>query len=327
MSVAELLAELRRIDAHIVLDGDRLRLNAPAGALTEEHRRALAERKAEIIDFLREAEKIAGQQEAVVPLQPRGTRVPIFGTAGHNGDVFCYRALTHALGDDQPFFGLQPPGVNEGSEPLGTIEALAAYFADQIRKVHAGGPIAIAGFCAGGTIAFELARQLVGAGVEVTNLILFGAPYSTSYRTLPQLVARSLYFARRMRDHARALLTLPAVERRRYFAERLHRPTAPMAETDPVMIRRRRVEATTVAAIRRYEPRPFPGHVDLMLPCESWTRSPDVPLRWARLADSSEKFLGPEGCSGDTMLLVEYAPTFATMVDAVQKRHAGASRR
>jgi hypothetical protein len=64
-----------------------------------------------------------------------------------------------------------------------------------------------------------------------------------------------------------------------------------------------------------------------MLPCESWTHSPDVPLRWARLATSSAKFLGPEGCSGDTMLLAAYAPTFATMVDAVQKRQAGGAER
>lgn len=327
MSVAELLAELRRIDAHLVLDGEKLRLNAPAGVLTEDHRRELAEHKAEIIEFLRGAEQLAGQQRAVVPLQPRGTRVPIYGTAGHNGDVFCYRALSQALGPDQPFFGLQPPGVDEGSEPLTTIEDLAGYFAEQIRKVHAGGPLVIAGFCAGGTIAFELARQLSDSGLTITNLILFGAPYSTSYRRIPQLIARALYFVRRVRDHGRAMFTLRGAERRSYLAERVRRRPAPEVETDPVLIRRRRVETTTVEAIKRYEPRPFKGHIDLMLPCESWTHSPDVPLRWARLAASSAKFLGPEGCSGDTMLLAGYAPTFATMVDAVQKRQAGGAER
>jgi thioesterase domain-containing protein len=326
VTVPELLAELRRIDARVVLEGDRLKLSAPAGALTEEHRRQLAERKAEIVEFLRSAEKLAQQQKAVVPLQPLGTRVPIFGTAGHNGDVFCYRALAHALGEDQPFYGLQPPGLDEGTEPLTTIEDLARYFAGQIRELRGEGPIAIAGFCAGGTIAFELARQLSESGVKITRVILFGAPYSTSYRAFPQIVARSLHFARRMRDHLRSLVTLPADERRRYFAERLRRRPQPAAENDPVMLRRRRVEETTVAAIRKYEPRPFGGHVDLMLPCESWTHSPDVPLRWARLAKSSTKFLGPEGCSGDTMLLPDYAPTFAAMVEAVQKGDAGDGR-
>ena len=108
---------------------------------------------------------VAHQQRAIVPLQPmirtEGTRTPIFAVPGHNGDVFCYRALARALGEDQPFYGLQPPGLDGESEPLTRIEDLAAYFAAQIRAfLPQGRCVVIAGFCAGGTVAFELAMPL-----------------------------------------------------------------------------------------------------------------------------------------------------------------------
>src|SRR4030095_813262 len=100
MSVVELLTELRKLDAHIVLDGDRLRLDAPTGVLTEQHRLPLPSRKQEIVDLLRAAPQRAPQQRALIPLIAEGSGIPIFAAAGHNGDVFCYRSIAGHLGSD-----------------------------------------------------------------------------------------------------------------------------------------------------------------------------------------------------------------------------------
>ncbi len=159
--MAALLTELRGLDIRIWWDGDQLRCDAPAGVVTADLRDAIRQRKAEITEFLRAAEALGRQQRAIVPLQPRGERDPVFAVGGHNGDVFCYRALAAHLGEDQPFFGLQPPGLDGHSAPLADVTDLAAYFAAQIRAFRPRGPAVIAGYCAGGAIAFELARQLV----------------------------------------------------------------------------------------------------------------------------------------------------------------------
>lgn len=322
MSVAELLAELQALDVHVVLDGDRLRLNARAGVLTDTHRQQLQQRKAEIVEFLRTAQQLAGQQRAIVPLQPEGTHTPVFAVAGHNGDVFCYRSLAHHLGTAQPFFGLQPPGLEEGSAALDDVSALADYFAVQIREFQPVGPYVIAGFCAGGTVAFELARQLSQSGQEVLRLVLFGSPYCTSYRKLPQLLATSSHLARRSLVHARTLITLPAAERRRYLSERMHALQQPetVAANDPVMARRARVEEATMTAVRKYDPDRFAGHIDLMLPCESWKHSSDAPLRWSKLATSCTQFVGPDDCNGDTMLRPEHAATFAKLFEQARQQ-------
>ncbi|MBU6411540.1 MAG: thioesterase, partial [Verrucomicrobia bacterium] len=156
MKILDFLTILRERDIRVWAEGDRLRCNAPTGALTPELRDEVRRRKDEILNFLRSAESLAQQQRAIVPLQPRGGAAPIFAVAGHNGDVFCFRAIAGHLGSDRPFFGLQPPGLDGSREPLGRVEDLAAYFAAQIRAARPEGPYVIAGYCAGGSIAFEL---------------------------------------------------------------------------------------------------------------------------------------------------------------------------
>ncbi len=319
MSVPSLLTELRARDIQLWADGDRLRCNAPAHVLTPELRGQLQRHKSDILEFLRSAAALTQQQRAIVPLQPRGNDIPIFAVAGHNGDVFCYRALAKYLGDDQPFYGLQPPGLDGHSEPLARIEDLAAYFAAQIRAFRSDGPCIIAGFCAGGSIAFELARQLLQEHAAIRLLALFGAPFPTLYRPWPQLRLRLGYQVERVVRHIRALGSLSSGERRLYVAERLRNRKAQRAAerpdtTDPVLVLRARVERATIAAARRYTPGHFAGRVSLFLPCKEWSRSGAEPLRWRSVAQHAEEYSGPDGCNTDNMLRDPYAPGFAGLL-------------
>ena len=316
--VPAFLAELRRRDIRIRADGDRLKLDAPAGALTPELTEQLRQRKHEILEFLRSAERLTRQQRAIVPLQPLGTRFPIFGVGGHNGDVFCYRALAAALGKDQPFFGLQPPGLDGASEPLLRVEDHAEYFAPQIRSFWTHGPYVIAGYCAGGGIAFELARTLARDGAEVAFVALFGCPYPAAYRPLPQMrmaVSQQLQW---VANHVRAMAPLSFRERRDYVARkweqrRMRQQSARPPESETVAALRARVEKATIAAVRRYVPGRFTGHVALFLPSRRLARTPDEPLRWRTVARSTEEYYGPEECNGDLMLREPYARTFAEL--------------
>ncbi len=76
-----------------------------------------------------------------------------------------------------------------------------------------------------------------------------------------------------------------------------------------------------MAAVRAYSPELSSSPVDFMIPCESSKRSWAHPLRWSRLAASSTVFVGPDDCDKDTMLLPEYAATFAAFVADAQQRH------
>lgn len=317
MKAPAVLATLRHRQIQVWADGEQLRCNAPAGALTPELREQLRQHKPEILQFLHSAGALARQQRAIVPLQPRGDRPPVFAVAGHNGDVFCFRGLAQHLGEEQPFYGLQPPGLDGHREPLTTIEDLAAYFAAEIRAFHPKGPFVIAGYCAGGTPAFELARRLLRDGAPIEVLVLFGAPFPTSYRLLPQLRRRLAAQIEWMSKHARALAALSSGERRLYIAERLnHRKTGHASAgsaPDPVLIQRDKVGRATLAAIRRYIPDHFAGRVDLLLPSREWARSDSEALRWRSVAAHAEEYFGPNGCHTDIMLREPYASTFAEL--------------
>jgi len=318
VKIGGLLATLRQRDIHLWIDGEHLRCSAPVGALTPDLRNDLQQFKSDLLSFLRSANELDQQQRAIVPLQSGGTRTPIFGTAGHNGDVFCYRALARELGNDQPFFGLQPPGLDGRSEPLTSVEELATYFASQIRAFQAG-PCIIAGYCAGGGIAFELAQQLRRDGATIERLALFGSPFPPWYRRVPQIRNRLRKRVMWLVGHARAMASLSAAQRRLYLAQKLHTrkvhaatAAEPPAAPDPVIIQRDKVGQATLAALRRYVPRDYPGSLSLFFPCKDALRFRYL-TQWRSVAQSIDEFIGPDRCNGDNMLRDQYAPVFARL--------------
>ena len=313
MIVPTFLEELRSRNVQVWAEGDQLRCTAPTGVLTPALRDQLRQEKSAIVQFLRSAEALARQERgaAIVPLQPRGQRIPVFAVPGHNGNVFSFRFLAKRLGEDQPFFGLQPPGVDGECEPFTRVEDLAAYFAARIRAFRPAGPSIIAGHCSGGAIAFELARLLQQQGATITFVALFSGPYPSWFRRVPQLRERLAHEAEWLRSHVRALASLSNRERRLYITARLaerrrqrrarrEAPEAPVP--DPVMMQRAKVEAATLTALRRYRPRHFAGRVALFLPNPQCLRPGHAMLRWRTVADDVVEFCGPDGCQGDVML-------------------------
>ena len=318
MSVAALLADLRRRDIRVWADGDRLRCDGPAGVLTPELREQLRRSKTDLIEFLRAAQSLARQERAVVPLQPRGDRTAVFAVPGHNGDVFCYRALAQYMGEERPFFGLEPPGLDGVGEPLTRVEDLAAYFAAQIRAFRPDRPCILAGYCAGGTIAFELGRQLRQGGAAVSYVALFGSPFSTWYRWPAQLRWRFGAQMRRVAMHVRALAGKSLAGGRDYLRDRMRfRRARIAAETapadDPVLIRRGRVERATLKAVRTYGPAHFPGPVGIFLPFQDAALN-DGARRWSALADRADQYFGPPGSDGFNMLLDPHAAAVAELL-------------
>jgi thioesterase domain-containing protein len=308
VSVAAFLSELQRHDIRVWMDGDALRCNAPAGALTEQLREQLRERRNDIVSFLRMADAACAQPSALVPLQERGTKPPVFGVPGHSGDVFCYRPLAKALGEDQPFFGLQPPGLDGRSEPLQRVEDLAAHFAAQIRLLYPRGPWIIAGYCSGGTVAFELARQLCAHEESAPFVALFGAPFPTFFRRQNLARAHISNRADRMRRRLRELATQSAAERLGYLAWRFR---LAMAAPDPVMRLRAKVQEASLDAVRRYEPRPFRGPVHQFLPSAAWAKPYVGAGQWRSVASRFDMSCGPAGCTHDDMLLETNVLPFA----------------
>ncbi|HET7024671.1 MAG TPA: thioesterase domain-containing protein [Gemmatimonadales bacterium] len=322
MSTLALLSELRSRDIHLRGDGDRLRCNAPPGALTPALLETLRRRKGEILAYLRSIRGAATRPRAIVPLQPHGSAPPIFAVPGHNGDVFCFLALARHLGEDQPFYGLQPPGLDGHAPPLDQIEDLAAYFEEQIRAFEPRGPVVIAGHCAGCLTAFELGRRFRQAGAALDSVAMFGAPFAGRYRRLPSYLDQTEAWvgkqAERLAGHVRALASQSPARWGAYLGARValvraQRAARRSAVPDPALALREAVERATLAAARRYRPRRFDGRLRLFVSSRAALGTRDRPLHWQALAADSEVWLGPNECPRNAMLLEPHAKTFAEM--------------
>ena len=109
------------------------------------------------------------QWSPLVPLQPKGSKPPFFCVHPIFGVVLPYYALAQQMGLDQPFYGLQPFGI-DGNPPHTRIEEMAAYYIKAIRQLQPQGPYYIGGWSFGGLVAFEMAQQLRQAGQKVALL-------------------------------------------------------------------------------------------------------------------------------------------------------------
>ncbi|HEX5884179.1 MAG TPA: thioesterase domain-containing protein, partial [Pyrinomonadaceae bacterium] len=111
----------------------------------------------------------------VAPLQTKGTNPILFCPHASGGNVWCYREMVQYLGDDQPFYGVQPREPENGLVYHTDIEAMASDYVRAIRGFQPSGPYWLGGWSMGGVIAFEMARQLQRQGQQVAMLAMIDA--------------------------------------------------------------------------------------------------------------------------------------------------------
>lgn len=241
----------------------------------------------------------------LVAIQPGGNKPPLFCVHGFGGGVVGYGPLARVLGPDQPFYGLQARGQN-GDEPDVTIEAMAARYLDAIRTVQPRGPYNLAGYCYGGTVALEIAAQLVAAGDQVRFLGMMENPAPKSdYRQLrltPLFVKRfASNLPHWLGDFVRLESRVKWTRARRelhnfiYFQQLRAGPLGSrlngvdlrdiIDDVEPIPTAHRRVMVQHALAIHDYFPKPYPGCVTVFrTPRQPLFCSHDPLMGWGQLA-------------------------------------------
>jgi thioesterase domain-containing protein/NAD(P)-dependent dehydrogenase (short-subunit alcohol dehydrogenase family) len=106
----------------------------------------------------------------LVPMQNKGSRRPFYCIAGMGGTLNNLRKLALLTSDTRPIYGLQPPGADDRSQLLYSVEDLARRYISEIRSVQPQGPYLLGGYSGGGVAAFEISRQLLAEGQSVAFL-------------------------------------------------------------------------------------------------------------------------------------------------------------
>lgn len=241
----------------------------------------------------------AAPWSSLVLLQSGGNRRPFFCVHAAGGNVLEYHALAQLLGADQPFYGFQALGLDGNQPPHNSIKEMAAHYINEMREVQPEGPYLIGGRSSGGTVAFEMACELMAQGQQVELLALLDAYPAGYFKLLPgsgSLRQRAVRFAKKIQTHGQNIQQLSGQEKLTYLFGKLK--FAP-AKTKHKVYRRafklyqrfgrrlptvlRNIEELNFAAVKDYVPRVYPGGATLFLASDDLTAAFDVEEGWQGL--------------------------------------------
>jgi thioesterase domain-containing protein len=203
----------------------------------------------------------------LVPIQTAGSKRPFFCIHGANGTVVRFLALSQYLGSDQPFYCLQAQGLDSAHPCHTSIEQMAAHYLEKIRSVQPEGPYFLGGFSLGGSVALQIAQQLVAQGEPESTVVFFDTNFPGQQRVDPGIakVASSAFLeffripANKRCEYLLRMVSVPA----RIYEMLMHLRTLP-----PVM---KKVRQASLQAEIDYTAQPYGGRVIMF-------RSDDKPL-------------------------------------------------
>ena len=221
------------------------------------------------------ARVMAGERAAVhpplIPLQPHGGLPPLFLAPPGGGHVVCYHPLAGLMEGDQPVYGLQARGIDDGQAPLGTTQEIAAFFIDAVRRLHPEGPYLLGGWSFGGMVAWEMGRQLRESGAEVGLVALLdtGVPHPRQdraelldhARVLQRIVADLVGWGLASLVRVERIGRLPHREQAVEAVKQVDSPRQlPLSRVDEILTLTR-VRRANLGALVGYDPPPYEGHL------------------------------------------------------------------
>ncbi len=248
----------------------------------------------------------------IVAIQPAGGRRPFFCIHPVGGSVLCYIELARHLHKEQPFYGLQSPGLADGQPLLDSIEKMAAHYIKAMRRVQPAGPYLLGGWSLGGVVAYEMAQQLEQQGQRVDLLALLDSALPDDERSNrgtddAHLVAA---FAQNVADVLGtdvALPTDPAVtglDGQMQAVLDWCSANAAVEKTRSVQLHKlMQVYKTNYRALQQYVPRAYSGRITLLLSSEQADQRQRTPIAdWSGIALGGLRI---EAVSGDHYSIVK----------------------
>lgn len=131
------------------------------------------------------AQVAAAPADILIPLQSRGERAAIFAVPGAGSRALSMQLLSQSLGTQQPFYCLEPEGLDGRPCSALSVEEMAEFNLAALRTVQKHGPYRVLGYSNGGIVAFEMVRRLLEQGEAVSSLMLLDTLAPTLLRSEP----------------------------------------------------------------------------------------------------------------------------------------------
>ncbi|MFY9645340.1 MAG: alpha/beta fold hydrolase, partial [Terriglobales bacterium] len=142
----------------------------------------------DLADVLREKEW-EPSWSSLVPIRAGGSRPPLFLMHSHGGNVLEYYPLAERLDADQPVYALQARGLDGHILKDQSFEEMVEAYLAELRSLQPEGPYYLGGYCLGGLLALEAARQLSLVHEKVALVVLINTINPTYACFSPGLTA------------------------------------------------------------------------------------------------------------------------------------------
>ncbi|WP_278265111.1 non-ribosomal peptide synthetase [Nocardia sp. AG03] len=110
---------------------------------------------------------LGSRLEPVLELRAEGTVAPLFCVHQIGGTAWKYAPLARLLRADRPVIGLQMPQLTDPDKQIPTLDDLARFYLEQVRRIQPHGPYHLLGYSLGGNLAHAMAAILEAEGEQV----------------------------------------------------------------------------------------------------------------------------------------------------------------
>jgi len=265
---------------------------------------------------------------ALVPIQPNGSRLPLFCIHAVGGDVLFYAQLAKALGPSQPFYAFQSPLIADPDRHDLTIPKMAALYIKEMRAFFPQGPYLLGAASYGGFVLYEMARQLEEQGVTPAAVIMFDVRVPDSGRNFGMGIKLAKFW-RNIREGGVRYLSQKISEKSEYYWSRfMEHAVLPAGVNACKMIgwplspalRFHWISQGHWYALSRYTFKPFPGKITLVRATDQGPevlgRREDLTLGWGSLAQGGVEIVDVP-TKHMLMLFEPYVATFAETLKTI----------
>ena len=110
---------------------------------------------------------LGSRLDPVLELRAEGSVPPLFCIHQIGGTAWKYAPLARLLRAERPIIGLQMPQLTEPDKQTRTLDELAQFYLDAVRRIQPQGPYHLLGYSLGGNLAHAMAAVLEAEGEQV----------------------------------------------------------------------------------------------------------------------------------------------------------------
>ncbi len=199
-------------------------------------------------------------------LKPGVENPPVFLAHGIGASILDFHPLVEHIQTRRAIYGIQSRGIYGAEAPHQSIEDMAQFHLEAIRKTQAAGPYTLIGYSLGGLVMLEVARNLLADGERIDLLVLVDSyPYRAYLRFGEKVRLYSRLGARRIKrllgfqsqeSRSRADRTAEAIERMQNQGE--------IEPSQDLAARYELERECAYMALKGYQPRFYNGEIKFL---------------------------------------------------------------